>query len=377
MTRLELDPLFQFNLIQWHKGAGILLLGAIALRVAVRLFSETPPLPSQLPRRERSFAKMGHAGLYALMVFMVLSGWAMVSASTLGLPTIVFGLFEWPHMPGVYPSETLESLLAEVHFFSAVTFASVIAIHIAAVIKHAQVEKIRLLERMQFQHSARYVASILVVITIVLVLSETSKPNSRINAPSDLAEIKPTQSAQLPTTATDSSLVSINGSTWVVDKSRSQVSFWGTHAGSRFDGQIGEWDTRITLPNEETSDAKLEAQFVMNTAKTGDTMYDGTLAESGWLDPDNHPKAVFISDSFKKVDESQYRAMGELSIRGKTNEQTFEVRSEPINQTEVRLTGTFTLDRLSYHIGLAADPSADWVSKDINVSFVIVAVKEK
>ena len=33
------------------------------------------------------------------MILIPLLGWAMVSTSSYGLPTMIFSLFEWPHMP--------------------------------------------------------------------------------------------------------------------------------------------------------------------------------------------------------------------------------------------------------------------------------------
>ena len=46
-------------------------------------------------------AKLVHRSLYALIIMIPISGWIMVSASVYGLPTFVFGLFEWPHIPGI------------------------------------------------------------------------------------------------------------------------------------------------------------------------------------------------------------------------------------------------------------------------------------
>ena len=82
------------------------------------------------------------------MVIIPLSGWTIVSSSSYGLPTIVFGLFEWPHIPDIAGNQSIEDIAKEVHEILAYTFMAMIAMHIGAVIKHGLKDKINLLPRM-------------------------------------------------------------------------------------------------------------------------------------------------------------------------------------------------------------------------------------
>ena len=70
MTYLELDQAFQFQLYQWHKSGGVLLLLAFILRIAWRVVShrrrQIPRLPDGMAGWERRAAKAGHWGLYAM-----------------------------------------------------------------------------------------------------------------------------------------------------------------------------------------------------------------------------------------------------------------------------------------------------------------------
>jgi cytochrome b561 len=147
MTDLE-DRALQFQMYQWHKSLGVLLLLAFFARIGWRLFHRPPALPGDMKPLEKKAARAGHYGLYALMILIPLSGWIMVSASIYGLPTIVFGLFEWPHVPGISSSETISETFEEVHEILAYLFMAMIAVHIAAVAKHYLVDKENLLNRM-------------------------------------------------------------------------------------------------------------------------------------------------------------------------------------------------------------------------------------
>ena len=148
MEYIDIDKSMKYQLFQWHKGGGVLLLLAAVLRLGVRIARHAPPLPDVMPALEKKLAKLGHWGLYVLMFIMPISGWLIVSSSSYGLPTIVFGLFEWPHVPGVAGNEAVHEGAEAAHFILAIIFGLLIAGHIAAVIKHAVIDKENLLKRM-------------------------------------------------------------------------------------------------------------------------------------------------------------------------------------------------------------------------------------
>lgn len=147
MTGLE-DKQLQFQIYQWHKSLGVLLLLAFFLRLALRLFAQKPELPAHLPAQERTLAHLGHWALYGCMIAMPITGWIMVSSSIYGLPTIVFGWFEWPHLPGIAADHDTEELAELAHEWIAYGFIALILGHILAVIKHAYTDNLNLLPRM-------------------------------------------------------------------------------------------------------------------------------------------------------------------------------------------------------------------------------------
>lgn len=143
-----LDKQFKFELFQWHKSLGVLLLVAVGLRIAVRLWQKPPALPAVFARWEVVASALGHLGLYLAMIAMPLSGWLMVSSSPYGLPTMVFNLFEWPHFPGVAANDSVHSAMKLVHWLGAWAFIALLAVHIGAVIKHYFLDRENLLRRM-------------------------------------------------------------------------------------------------------------------------------------------------------------------------------------------------------------------------------------
>jgi len=145
---LPMGKSLKFNMIQWHKGLGVLLLMTFILRLGWRIFHRPPPLPSSIKGLEISAAKAGHVALYFCMIAVPLSGWVMVSSSVYGLPTIVFGWFQWPHIPLIAGNKAVNEISGDIHMILTWFFGLCIAGHIAAVVKHIVIDKENILLRM-------------------------------------------------------------------------------------------------------------------------------------------------------------------------------------------------------------------------------------
>ncbi len=148
MGFLELTPAFKYKLYQWHKSLGVLLLLAFFLRLFVRYIFPRPALSSSMKSYEKLAAHAGHFLMYVCMFALPFSGWAMVSASPLGIPTMVFGWFEWPHIPFFVGDEVVGEAAYNAHQILAYSFIGLIGVHVGAVVKHWVFDKENLLPRM-------------------------------------------------------------------------------------------------------------------------------------------------------------------------------------------------------------------------------------
>jgi cytochrome b561 len=154
MTGAIRDPARQalaYDVYQLHKALGLTVLLLTLGRLAWRLLHPAPPLPAHMRPVERFAAHAVHVALYGLTLAVPLLGWAMVSASPLGIPTVPFGLFEWPHLPvlpaGADPA-AVEGSFKLGHKTLAYLAASLVALHVAAALKHQLVDRDGLLGRM-------------------------------------------------------------------------------------------------------------------------------------------------------------------------------------------------------------------------------------
>lgn len=139
MAHVKLKPLVLFKLYQLHKSIGITILLAAFLRLAWRLAHPPPALPASMPPAERKAAEVTHLLLYAALFVLPLTGWAVVSAAPLNIPTVLYGIVPWPHLPilsTLHNKAPVEHFLAHTHAYLAWTLIALVALHAAAALRH-------------------------------------------------------------------------------------------------------------------------------------------------------------------------------------------------------------------------------------------------
>jgi len=142
-----------FDVYQLHKSVGLTVLALSLLRLIWRLSHRAPALPLGMSPAERLAAHGTHWLFYGLMLALPVTGWLMVSASPLGLPTLYFSGPQIPHLAALaempMADKTLwEGRLKDVHKWLAYGGMALIALHIAAAVRHQFILKDGLMARM-------------------------------------------------------------------------------------------------------------------------------------------------------------------------------------------------------------------------------------
>ena len=139
MVHAGLPRMAMFKYYQLHKSIGITILLVALLRLLWRLTHRPPELPAEMPRFEKAGAHGAHVVLYLLMIGLPLVGWIMVSVSPFNLPTVLFGVVPWPHVPGlsaVTDKKYWEGVAKFVHAYGAYLLIALIALHALAALRH-------------------------------------------------------------------------------------------------------------------------------------------------------------------------------------------------------------------------------------------------
>lgn len=138
----------KLQLINWHKWAGVTILALSVLRLLWRLTHRPPALPPAVQRAMPGWQTAAyhatHHLLYLLFFVVPLAGWAYSSAK--GFPVVWFGVLPLPDLVG--KDEALAHTLKQVHALGAYALVGLVALHVAAALKHHVVDRDGLLERM-------------------------------------------------------------------------------------------------------------------------------------------------------------------------------------------------------------------------------------
>jgi len=156
----RLTGLAQFDAYQLHKSIGMSVLVLSIARLGWRLSHRAPALPDTMSRFERFAASATHLFFYGMMIFMPLTGWALVSVSPFNIPTLLWHTIPLPHIAVLHdlapPAKAIAGKLSTgAHVAMAFGGAALIGLHVAAALKHQFINRDGVLGRMVPFLSAR------------------------------------------------------------------------------------------------------------------------------------------------------------------------------------------------------------------------------
>lgn len=136
------DPLWG-QLFPLHTTLGLSILTLMVLRLLWRLVNPVPTLPDTLKPWQKTLARANHWLFYILLIGMPIGGYLLVSAH--GQPVPFFGA-ELPAAIG--KSERLQGLIWVMHASGGFLLIALIALHVAAALRHAWLLRDGVLRRM-------------------------------------------------------------------------------------------------------------------------------------------------------------------------------------------------------------------------------------
>lgn len=143
MVQEGLDRSLQDRLFIFHKNGGVLLLVLVLIRLAWRAISPPPPLPQALPDWQRQVSGWVHRGLYAMLLFMAVTGYVRVTAG--GFPIEMLDALGVPRLPR---NDGLAAVAQTLHFYGKFVLMALILAHVGAALMHGIVKRDGVFTRM-------------------------------------------------------------------------------------------------------------------------------------------------------------------------------------------------------------------------------------
>ena len=338
----EADPL-RFQLTQWHKSFGIIALILIVLRILWRVTHRPPALPAHMKSWEKLAAELTHIALYLVILLIPISGWIMVSASPLDLPTLLFNGIHWPHLPPfdtLPDKEAVSELFLNIHTLAGYALIALLLAHVGAALRHRFMLHDEVMSRMSPKAPdggrMQGVVPVFVIVSFIILALITYGYSGSSSPP--------------------------------LAAGSSRVNFTFSVQGQTAEGTFPESTVELKIDNANPTVNSLNATVNTTTVSAGNSQVDSTLQGSDWFDVDNHPQAEFISTELLPVSGGSYSAAGTLRIRDITNEIAFPVNLETSESGQLAL-GQFTVDRRDFNLGMSSQPDDETVGFEVVVQF--------
>lgn len=376
-----------FARYQLHKSVGITILLLSLARLAVRLFAPRPPA-SDGPAWTRMLAGIVHWLFYLVMILGPITGWLLVSTARVQVPTRLYGVLPWPHLPVVRAwHETAETI----HGAMAWLAIGLFLLHIAGALRHQWVLGKPELQRMIPFARGRAVGAGIGTLALVIgamVAGKAVYPDKGhavekpvAAPPVAAAPAKPAVAEETPVAEPEVAEPQKEEpedraqplAEWAV-ASGGRLGFTARWNGEAVNGGFGRWRAAIRFSPDDLAGSTIRVTVDLASADTGDDQRDDSLRGSDFFDTGAHPDAVFTARDIRHLGGDRYEARGTLALRGAARPATLRFTLR-IEGDRARVAGTARIDRTAFGVGQGEWAATDAIAANVDIDFSFSATR--
>ncbi|MCA0981960.1 YceI family protein [Exiguobacterium aestuarii] len=163
--------------------------------------------------------------------------------------------------------------------------------------------------------------------------------------------------------------------TYQVDPAHSSITFTVKHMMiSKVKGEFKEFDIEANGDPNDLANASVKVTIQAASVDTNNSDRDNHLRSGDFFNAEEYPRIVFQSTSFRSKGGGEFELTGDLTIRGTTREETFEVEYEgsakdPWGNMKHAFSGEGSLNREDYGLTWNQALEAGGVLVDKKVKF--------
>ena len=353
---------YSFAPMQLHKSVGIAILLLTLVRLAWRIFRR-PPAAVETGWTALA-AKIVHWAFYAVLVLGPVTGWIIVSTASLHVPTVLFGVLPWPHLP--VPA-ALNEPMEEVHEALAWIAIGLFVLHVAGALRHQFLLRDPVIARIAPAGSVAAAMALLVAtIAIYFAVGSYVAQTYLVPAMADFRAMRareqappapaPTPAAgpsdeatSTPEPAASATVEAGPPPEWTIAGGR-RLAFSVANGGSRVAGRFTDWSGAVTMDPDHPESADIRIGIKLASATVGDATRDAMLRGADFLASSSNRTATWRSTKVTRTGPGRYHASGTLTIRGRSRPQAIAFTLIGKDR-ERHVAGSATIDRTAFGIG--------------------------
>lgn len=164
---------------------------------------------------------------------------------------------------------------------------------------------------------------------------------------------------------------------WKVVPDQSSLGFTATQNNAPIKGKFTQFGGDIKFDPNQLKDSKIILDVDTNSVNTNLKDISDALKTADWLSANIFPKATFETIEITRIDDKNYSANGNLTIRDKTFPAKIDFAVLEFTPEKAQVKGTATVKRTRYGVGQGEWASTDDVKDDVNVDFNIQLVPKQ
>lgn len=171
---------------------------------------------------------------------------------------------------------------------------------------------------------------------------------------------------------------------WTVDPTHSEVGFKVKHMMfTNVSGKFNDFSVNVENENDDFSTSSIGFTAAIASIDTNNSDRDNHLKSGDFFDAETYPSMNFQSKSIEKVDENNYKVLGDLTIRDTTKPVEFAVEysglmKDPWGNVKSGLSVEGKINRKEFGLtwNAALETGGVLVGEDIKLTAEIQLVKQ-
>jgi polyisoprenoid-binding protein YceI len=170
---------------------------------------------------------------------------------------------------------------------------------------------------------------------------------------------------------------------WEIDKAHSNIYFDVRHTYATVRGQFEDFSGTLEFDPDNMTVSTVKFEVKTKSINTGIPNRDNHLRAEEFFAVNKFPFMTFESTGVKKKEGDQYTLMGNLTIKGKTNQIAvvftyFGMRENPLKKGKMvaGFETRFSIDRLEYQVGPGKYAEMGVIGRKVDILISLEVLKE-
>jgi len=160
---------------------------------------------------------------------------------------------------------------------------------------------------------------------------------------------------------------------WKIIPAASKIEFKVAQDNSYVSGSFKKFSGKINFDPKQLKTSKVAIEIDVTSVNASLASASETLQTPAWFSSKAFPKAIFTATKFSTKDNKNFRAEGELTIKGKSLPTVLDFTLPEFSANKAHAIGTAKIKRSAFAVGDADPKKANNVADDVTITIDIAA----